>query len=197
MGQRYTSLVAREQHDGNREAVPNCLTCCAFWDDHYADTLGKRGAKGKYPWEAWFDGRRHYLRQGEDFPNNVTATKFRATSVYNAATYRNFRLVTEVRDNDQTLVIKAFPKTPDTTQARHYEGPHVSFAGYVEWDDITDEELERYNRGQKALLQAERAYTAPPTEVEEPKDPFAALRRAPLGPPQPGQDPDQLFDDGS
>lgn len=37
-----------------------------------------RGRPAKYPWDEWTNGKRHVLKQGEHFTDEVKVTSFRA-----------------------------------------------------------------------------------------------------------------------
>lgn len=57
-----------------------------------------RGRPAKYPWDEWTDGKRHFLRQGEHFPDEVKVTSFRA-ECHAAATRKGGKAVTRIMGN--------------------------------------------------------------------------------------------------
>lgn len=58
----------------------------------------KRGRSPKYPWEVWFDGRTHRLKQGEHYEAEGPRS-FRST-VYSAADSRGVTVTTRIIDGD-------------------------------------------------------------------------------------------------
>lgn len=61
-------------------------------------TIPKRGRSPKYPWEIWFDGNTHRLKQGVHYEAD-SPKSFRST-VYSAGERMGVKVITKIIDGD-------------------------------------------------------------------------------------------------